>query len=87
MNPAEEAFRLMQASICFRKGEVCAVLPCACAETLGEALTRFRLQKRPVAFRVRLADEWILYDDEQKAYQTAEVTNAEMQGLYVRDGT
>lgn len=47
-----------------------------------------RLGKRPVAFRVKdLADDWILFHDEEAANREAEHTGAIMQGLYVRDGT
>lgn len=50
-------------------------------------MTERRLQKRPVAWRVRAANgDWILYEDEEAAYRFAEATGAEMQGLYIRDG-
>lgn len=47
-----------------------------------------RLGKKPVAFRVKdLADDWILFHDEEAANREAEHTGAIMQGLYVRDGS
>jgi hypothetical protein len=47
-----------------------------------------RLQKRPVAWRVKdYADGWVIFQDEAAAYRLAEETGALMQGLYVRDGT
>ena len=47
-----------------------------------------RLQKRPVAFRVKdYADGWIIFQDEQQANDYADKTGALIQGLYVRDGT
>lgn len=46
-----------------------------------------KLEKRPVAFRVRGLGGWILYEDESEAYRYAEANGLQMQGLYVRDGT
>ena len=78
-----EALQLLQSSSCFR-GEVCAALPCACAETMA----RTPLKKRPVAFRVKdFADGWVIFQSEEVANFEAEKTGAVMQGLYVRDGT
>lgn len=52
-----------------------------------ERLRAARLSTRPVAWRVKdLADGWIIFQDEAKAYHEAERTGALMQGLYVRDG-
>lgn len=48
------------------------------------------LVKRPVAFRVKRADEsgdWRIFNDEQQAREEADQTDADMQALYVRDGT
>ena len=46
-----------------------------------------RLAKRPVAWRVKAGNGWVYFDEDEKAaYDVAEATGAEMQGLYVRDG-
>lgn len=46
-----------------------------------------KLEKRPVAWRIKDGDGWIITQDEHAAYLAHEKTGAEMQGLYVRDGT
>ena len=48
-----------------------------------------KLQKRPVAFRVKdFADGWIIFQDEARAnHEADEMGGALMQGLYVRDGS
>lgn len=54
------------------------------------------LVKRPVAFRVRRANddgmslsktEWRYFTDEAEARREAEIVDADYQALYVRDGT
>lgn len=46
-----------------------------------------QMEKRPVAFRVKVGAAWMLFANEDEARQMAEVNNVDYQGLYVRDGT
>lgn len=44
-------------------------------------------RKRPVAWRVKDGEGWIIFKDEAAAYQHAQESETALQGLYVRDGT
>ena len=50
--------------------------------------THVLLSRRPVAWRVKdeFSDAWIIYQNEEAAYQEHKESGLPMQGLYARDG-
>jgi hypothetical protein len=54
----------------------------------GKMMLNAKLAKRPVAWRVKdFADGWIIFQNENDANIYATSVGAQIQGLYVRDGT
>jgi hypothetical protein len=43
-----------------------------------------KLGKRPVAFRVRLVNRYIIFQDESEAQYLAAILETDYQGLYIR---